>query len=82
MIQKLISEGRHVVAINFACAFELADKFPPVSLLEAYLKETKKDAQEICRRGNDPVKSQVCIIFSIHSLSCLGGFLSCILSQT
>ncbi|RWR73870.1 FRIGIDA-like protein 2 [Cinnamomum micranthum f. kanehirae] len=51
-IQKLISENRHVAAIEFVFAFKLGDKFPPATLLEASLKEAKKQAQEIRRSGN------------------------------
>ncbi|KAJ8645302.1 hypothetical protein MRB53_007050 [Persea americana] len=51
-IQKLICENRHVAAIEFVFAFKLGDKFPPVTLLEASLKEAKKQAQVIRRNGN------------------------------
>ncbi|XXG48773.1 hypothetical protein AAC387_Pa02g3130 [Persea americana] len=51
-IRKLISENRHIDALDFAFAFKLQDKFPPLPLLEDYLKEAKKAAQELCRSGD------------------------------
>ncbi|XXG55485.1 hypothetical protein AAC387_Pa03g3145 [Persea americana] len=57
LIQKLISKGKQLDAVNFAYAFEIVDKFPPVPLLKAYLKEAKKVAQEVRRKGNNSTQS-------------------------
>lgn len=63
LIQKLISKGKQLDAVNFAYAFEIVDKFPPVPLLKAYLKEAKKIAQEVRRKGNNSTQSLVCNLY-------------------
>lgn len=60
LIQKLIIKGKQLDAVNFAYAFDLVDKFPPVPLLKAYLKEAKKVAQEVRKKGNHSAQSLVC----------------------
>ncbi|XP_059297781.1 FRIGIDA-like protein 3, partial [Lycium ferocissimum] len=49
VIDVLVNNGRHIDAVNLAFAFELTDKFSPVSLLKSYLNEASK----VC----SPVKS-------------------------
>ncbi|KAJ4980661.1 hypothetical protein NE237_031498 [Protea cynaroides] len=58
LIQKLINKGKHLEAVKFVFAFGLVDKFPPVPLLKTYVKESKKLAQGIRRKGNDSIPSQ------------------------
>ncbi|XP_064967014.1 FRIGIDA-like protein 4a [Musa acuminata AAA Group] len=53
LIQKLNSESRQLEAIKFVHALDLFDKYPPVSLLEAYLRESRK-----AERGNNSSQSQ------------------------
>ncbi|XP_077211185.1 FRIGIDA-like protein 1 isoform X2 [Tasmannia lanceolata] len=57
-IQKLASMGKQLQAVKFVYAFGLVDKFPPGPLLKAYLKESKKVAQEIRKKGNNSAMSQ------------------------
>ncbi|XP_077246965.1 FRIGIDA-like protein 1 [Tasmannia lanceolata] len=57
-VQKLASMGKQLEAVNFVYAFELVDKFPPGPLLKAYLKESKKVAQEIRKEGKHSATSQ------------------------
>ncbi|XXG62081.1 hypothetical protein AAC387_Pa05g0521 [Persea americana] len=45
VVEVLVNSGRQLEAINLAYAFELTDKFDPVSLLKAYLKEARKGSQ-------------------------------------
>ncbi|CAH9075353.1 unnamed protein product, partial [Cuscuta epithymum] len=42
VINVLVSNGRHIDAVNLAFAFELTEQFPPVSLLKSYLNEACK----------------------------------------
>lgn len=42
VIDVLVNSGRHIDAVNLAFAFELTDKFSPVSLLKAYLTEARR----------------------------------------
>ncbi|KAG9449679.1 hypothetical protein H6P81_009644 [Aristolochia fimbriata] len=58
LIQKMINKGKQIDAVNFAYTFEVVDKFPPVSLLNDYLIESKKVCQEIRRKGNNSTMSQ------------------------
>ncbi|XP_077217433.1 truncated FRIGIDA-like protein 1 [Tasmannia lanceolata] len=57
-IQKLVSKGKQLDAVNFVYAFELVNKFPPVPLLKAYLKESEKVAEEIRKEGNYSTRVQ------------------------
>ncbi|KAG1366961.1 FRIGIDA-like protein 1 [Cocos nucifera] len=58
LIGGLNSKGRQLDAVKFIHALNLMDKYPPVPILKAYLKESKKAAQEVRKKGNSSVKSQ------------------------
>ncbi|URE11845.1 Frigida-like protein [Musa troglodytarum] len=58
LIQKLNSKSRQLEAIKFVHALDLFDKYPPVPLLEAYLKESRKAAQGARKRGNNSSQLQ------------------------
>lgn len=45
IVEILVNSGKQIEAVNFAHAFGLVDKFPPVPLLKAYLKDAKKASQ-------------------------------------
>lgn len=47
MIEELIGRGQQVDAVHFTYEVGLADKFPPVPLLKAFLKDAKKAAAAI-----------------------------------
>ena len=59
LIQKLIDSGKQLLAIKYIFEFELADKYPPVPLLEAYVNETKKLAENLCREKKNTLGAQV-----------------------
>ncbi|XWS51789.1 hypothetical protein CRYUN_Cryun11dG0013000 [Craigia yunnanensis] len=58
LIQKLLDSGKQLFAVRFVFEFGLAKKFPPVPLLEDYLKKTKRLAKQVCKDGKDSLKSQ------------------------
>ncbi|MCD7449289.1 hypothetical protein HAX54_051029 [Datura stramonium] len=47
VIDVLINNGRHIDAVNLAFAFELTDKFSPVSLLKSYLNENDVNEKQL-----------------------------------
>uniref|UniRef100_A0A1J3FR35 FRIGIDA-like protein n=1 Tax=Noccaea caerulescens TaxID=107243 RepID=A0A1J3FR35_NOCCA len=47
MIQELISRGQQLDAVHFAYEVGLVEKFPPVPLLKAYLRDAKKTTASI-----------------------------------
>ncbi|PON73957.1 Frigida-like [Parasponia andersonii] len=53
-IQNLILQDKVIEATRFICTLQLADKFPPVPLLKAHLKEAKKVASSILKKSNSP----------------------------
>nr|CAD1837733.1 unnamed protein product [Ananas comosus var. bracteatus] len=57
-IRKMSNKGRQVEVIKFVRALNLMDKYPPVTLLKSYLKECRKEAQEIRKKGNNSLKAQ------------------------
>ncbi|XP_022716788.1 FRIGIDA-like protein 2 [Durio zibethinus] len=58
LIRKLLDSGKQLLAVRFIFEFGLAEKFPPVPLLDDYLKETKKLANQVCKDGKNSLKSQ------------------------
>lgn len=46
MIEELISRGQQLDAVHFTYEVGLVDKFPPVPLLKAYLRDAKKTVAE------------------------------------
>lgn len=59
LLGALNCKGRQLDAVKFIHALNLMDKYPPVPILKAYLKESKKAAQEVRKKGNNSNKSQV-----------------------
>ncbi|KAM1228000.1 hypothetical protein ACFX2J_007146 [Malus domestica] len=51
LIQKLVSKGKHLLAVKFISEFGLTNKFPPVPILKSYIKESKKLAKKVCKDG-------------------------------
>lgn len=64
LIQKLVSKGKHLLAVKFISEFGLTDKFPPVPILKSYVKESKKLAKKVCKDGNNSRQSMVFSPFS------------------
>ncbi|KAH7843343.1 hypothetical protein Vadar_015511 [Vaccinium darrowii] len=53
MIEELISRGQQVDAVHFTYEVGLENKFPPVPLLKAFLKDAKKAATSIMEDPNN-----------------------------
>ncbi|XP_043693472.1 FRIGIDA-like protein 4a isoform X1 [Telopea speciosissima] len=53
MIKELINKGQQVDAVHFTYEVGLTDKFPPVPLLKAYLKDSRKAANSILEDRNN-----------------------------
>ncbi|XP_071725552.1 FRIGIDA-like protein 4a [Rutidosis leptorrhynchoides] len=53
MIEELISRGQQVDAVHFTYEVGLVQRFPPVSLLKAFLKDAKKAATSILEDPNN-----------------------------
>ncbi|KDP39236.1 hypothetical protein JCGZ_00993 [Jatropha curcas] len=58
LIQKLIENGKHLLAVRFAFEFGLTDKFEPVSLLKDYLKDCNELSKKICMDTKNSIKAQ------------------------
>ncbi|KAF5728449.1 putative FRIGIDA like 1 [Tripterygium wilfordii] len=58
LIQKLIDTGKELLAIKFIFDFGLTERFPPVPLLQSYLKKSKRLAKKMCKNGNSSLKLQ------------------------
>lgn len=71
MIEELISRGQQVDAVHFTYEVGLVDKFPPVPLLKAFLKDAKKAATSILEDPNNSGRAAVCITYlnlDIHAI--------------
>ncbi|XP_068634049.1 FRIGIDA-like protein 4a [Aristolochia californica] len=53
IIEELIGKGQQVDAVHFTYEARLVDKFPPVPLLKAFLKDSKKVATSILEDRNN-----------------------------
>ncbi|KAK3190052.1 hypothetical protein Dsin_029613 [Dipteronia sinensis] len=53
MIEEMISKGLQVNAVHHICELDLVDKFPPVPLLKAFLKNERKAAASIFQDPNN-----------------------------
>ncbi|XWS09712.1 hypothetical protein CRYUN_Cryun39dG0012700 [Craigia yunnanensis] len=58
LILKLLDSRKQLLAVRFVFEFGLEEKFPPVLLLEDYMKETKEHAKQVCKDGKNSLKSQ------------------------
>lgn len=65
MIEELINRGQQVDAVHFTYEVGLVDKFPPVPLLKAFLKDSKKAATSILEDPYNNGRAAVCVE-SIH----------------
>lgn len=59
MIKELISKGQQLDAVHFTYEVGLVDKFPPVPLLRAFLKDAKKAAASILEDPYSPGRAAV-----------------------
>ncbi|KAE8725459.1 hypothetical protein F3Y22_tig00008706pilonHSYRG00031 [Hibiscus syriacus] len=57
LFQKLVDNGKQHLAVRFIFEFGLAESFPPVLLLDSYLKGTKKLAEQVCIDGKNSYRS-------------------------
>ena len=62
MIEELISRGQQLDAVHFTYEVGLVDKFPPVPLLKAFLKDARKAAASILDDPNNPGRAVVFIL--------------------
>ncbi|KAK9057475.1 hypothetical protein SSX86_022310 [Deinandra increscens subsp. villosa] len=58
VIDVLVTNGRHIDAVNLAFAFELTEQFSPITLLKSYLAEAVKVPSTI-KAGNSSPTAQV-----------------------
>lgn len=68
IIQELISRGQQLDAVHFTYEVGLVDKFPPVPLLKAFLKDAKKAASSILEDPNNASKAMVGFIHPVFLL--------------
>lgn len=59
MIEELISRGQQLDAVHFTYEVGLVNKFPPVPLLKAFLKDAKKAAASILEDPNNAGRAAV-----------------------
>lgn len=53
IIDELVNTGKEIEAIHFASEAGLTERFPPISLLKSYLKNSKKNATTILKNGKN-----------------------------
>lgn len=68
MIEELISRGQQVDAVHFTYEVGLVDKFPPVPLLKAFLKDAKKAASSIMEDPDNSGRAAVMFYFNSEEI--------------
>lgn len=68
MIKELISRGQQLDAVHFAYEVGLVDKFPPVPLLKAYLRDAKKTTASITEDSSNNTSRPTVSLYSITLL--------------
>ncbi|KAG9158365.1 hypothetical protein Leryth_013116 [Lithospermum erythrorhizon] len=76
MIEELISKGQQVDAVHFTYEVGLADKFPPVPLLKAFLKDAKKAINSISEDPNN--SGRAALLAAKKEQSALRAVIKCI----
>lgn len=59
VIQKLISEGKELLAVRFIFGLGMTEKFPSVPLLKTYLSNLTELTVKACNDGNNSPQLQV-----------------------
>lgn len=59
VVGRLIGEGKQLFALKFVFEFQLADEYPPVPLLQAYLMDSQKLSQKGRKSGKSSRQSLV-----------------------
>ncbi|OUZ99923.1 Frigida-like [Macleaya cordata] len=52
IIDELVKSGKEIEAVDFACESGLTERFPPVSLLRSYLRNSRKNANTMLKNGH------------------------------
>lgn len=68
MIEELISRGQQLDAVHFSYEVGLVDKYPPVRLLKAFLKDAKKAAASILEDPDNTGRAAVYFLYSYEFL--------------
>ncbi|CAN8258457.1 unnamed protein product [Cochlearia groenlandica] len=76
MIEELISKGQQLDAVHFTYEVGLVDKFPPVPLLKAYLRDAKKASASISEDSSNT--SRATHLVARKEQSALRAVLKCI----
>ncbi|WCJ33038.1 FRIGIDA like 2 [Euphorbia peplus] len=58
IIQKLIENEKHLLAVKFVLEFQLTEKFQPVPLLKDHLNECKKICKKIREEGKNSTRAK------------------------
>lgn len=58
VVESLINNGKQIAAVHFIHAFQLNERFAPVPLLKAYLKDLRRNSQG--KAGGGPAGVKVC----------------------
>ena len=56
-----MKSGKELEAVYFASEACLTERFPAVSLIKSYLKNSKKNASTILKNGNNSMAATVCV---------------------
>lgn len=57
VVESLINDGKQIAAVHFIHAFQLNERFAPVPLLKAYLKDLRRNSQGKAGGGIAGVKA-------------------------
>lgn len=62
-----MKNGKEIEAIYLASESGLTKRFSPVALLKSFLQNSKKNASNILKNGNNNLSAMVCLQFIIST---------------
>ncbi|KAK7299965.1 hypothetical protein RJT34_10796 [Clitoria ternatea] len=68
LVQKLIEKGKHILAVKYVFQFNLADRIPPVPILQAHVNESQKLAKRLSQEGKPATEIRAREIHALKSV--------------
>ncbi|KAK1310962.1 hypothetical protein QJS10_CPA08g00344 [Acorus calamus] len=76
VIRDMLNNGKQIAAVDLACSFGLEDKFPPVALLQSFLRNNKETMMQMRREAHGSIAALK--VANQNSLSAIKAVLKCL----
>ncbi|KAK1281679.1 Protein FRIGIDA [Acorus calamus] len=76
VIRDMLNNEKQIAAVDLACSFGLEDKFPPVALLQSFLRNNKETMMQMRREAHGSIAALK--VVNQKSLSAIKAVLKCL----